>query len=129
MNKETQLMLAGLQDLFARELTDEEVTGVEVWNKCRDMERFLMTFPNEWAMFKEMLQTYVGDARGEWIDSISTKPSEVGNLIALHAQAHAIEMVISSFIQDVENAPTAAKQVPEPVKQGYAQLKAQPPKQ
>lgn len=126
MTKETQLIIAYLQTLFARELTEEEQTGIEVWNKCRDMERFLMTFPNEWHSFKEMLQRYAGDAREQWIDALKDSPSNVGDLVAIHAQAHAIDNVINGFIGDVEQAPEIAKIVPETVKQGYAQMKAQP---
>jgi hypothetical protein len=119
-------LVAGLESIFQRPLTDEERDSIVIWEKCRDLENFVSNFPHEWAIFKETLQSYASDYTDAW-DSMKENPPKSGkDLEVLHGQVFAVTKVISSFIADVENAPESARQVPQVVKEGFQQMQAMP---
>jgi hypothetical protein len=123
----TEQMLVGLESIFKRPLTEDEKDSVIVWDKCRDISNFLTGFPQEWALFKEMLEDSVADLKDQWNGLIDKPPSMAENLSVAHAQAYGAHAAISGFIRSVEAAPELAKNVPETVKEGYQQLRSMPP--
>lgn len=123
----TEQMIAGLESVFGRKLTDEEHDQVVVWQKCRDAAHFVECFPSEWKMFKDMLSEHIEDARQRWIDLLHTPPNKLSaGIELLHAHTNGIFETFTNFIDTVEAAPEMAKQVPDAVKEGVQQMRSQP---
>jgi hypothetical protein len=122
----TEQMVAALETELKRDLTDEEVAGIEVWSKSFELAHFISGFPQEWKLFKEMLESYRADFKAQWERVGETDPEHVGSLDVLHAQLYAANKLVSSFIRDVEAAPQNIREVPEVVAQNAGRLRAIP---
>ena len=118
-------LVAGLESILPRPLTDEERDSVAVWDKCRELESFILNFPREWEILKETLQSYADEYTEDW-DALKKVPPGRKDLDVLHGQVYAVAKVINSFISAVEYAPTAASLVPDIVKDGCARIQAMP---
>lgn len=120
-------VVAGLESIFERPLSDDERDQVAVWDKCRELENFVTNFPNEWKIFKETLESYASDYVDAW-ESMKSLPPDKNtlNLEVLHGQVYAVTRIISLFVRDVENAPNAASQVPDIIKEGFQRMQAIP---
>lgn len=120
-------LVAGLESIFFRSLTDEERDSVAVWDKCNELQNFVQNFPREWEIFKETLDSYAGDYTDAWesMKGISPEKNEL-DLKVLHGQVFAVTKVIANFIRDVEDAPKSAALVPDIIKEGFAQMQAMP---
>lgn len=118
-------LVAGLESIFQRSLTDEERDSVAIWDKCKELENFVQNFPREWEIFKETLQSYAGEYTDAW-DALKEVPPGRKDLDVLHGQVFAVTKVINSFVKDVEYSPTAASLVPDVVKDGFARMQAMP---
>lgn len=119
-------VIAALKGLFNRDLTDEEIDSVAIWDKCRDMQAFVENFPNEWKTFKDTLRSYANDYTDKWESLKRTHPDSAGDITGIHAQAYAVTRLVDSFIEDIESAPRRAAQVPEIVREGFQQMQAMP---
>lgn len=120
-------LVAGLESIFQRPLTDDERDSVAIWDKCRELENFVTNFPREWQIFKETLESYALDYTDAWETMKSISPDKKTlELDILHGQVYAVTKVIDSFVRDVENAPLASAQVPDVLKEGFAQMQAMP---
>src|SRR5579864_8791594 len=120
-------LVAGLESIFQRPLSDEERDSVAVWDKLRYLESFVQNFPGEWKIFKETLESYASDYTDAWEALKSIAPDKtVLNVEILHAQVHAVTSVIESFVANVENAPERAADVPQIVKDGFQQMQTMP---
>lgn len=128
MPSQYELVIAALKDIYHRDLTEEEENGVQIWTKCREIAHFVESYPLEWKIFREMLESYLDDFRQQWDEAQDRDPAKVGNLEVMHAQVYGAKHVITAFIRDVQNAPNLAKEVPETVKEGYRQMKSMPVK-
>jgi hypothetical protein len=122
----TEQMVSALEVTVKRPLTDEERSGIEVWSKSFDLAHFIEGFPQEWKLFKEMLESYLGDFNGQWIRAGVSDPATVGELNVIQAQLYGANKVISSFIFDVEHAPDRIREVPEVVQQHAGELRSMP---
>jgi hypothetical protein len=122
----TEQMVAALELSLKRDLSDDEKSGLEIWSKSFELAHFIEGFPNEWKMFKGMLESYLADRKQQWDDLKDTDPKDIGNLEVMHAQFYGANQVISRFIRDVENAPHLMRQVPEVVAENAGQLRAMP---
>ena len=122
----TEQMFAALKADFGRDLTEEEENGIQVWQKCRELSHFVEGFPQEWQVFKQMLNNYLADFDAQWKDAMKQEPGKIGNLEVMQAQAYGAWKVVSTFIQDVENAPLLAKEVPESIKEWARIVRAAP---
>lgn len=123
----TEEVVAGLESVFKRPLTEDEKDSVLVWYKCKDLAHFVEGFPQEWQLLKEMFERQLTDFREQWISAIDRAPGNFDvSFDVMHAQVYAATSVINSIIQGTEMAGTLAKQVPEIVKEGASQLHALP---
>jgi hypothetical protein len=126
MASKTEQMVTALEVTVGRPLTDEERAGIEVWSKSFDLAHFIEGFPQEWKIFKEMLESYLGDFHGQWVRAGETDPANVGDLSVIQAQLYGANKVISSFIFDVEHAPERIREVPDVVAQHAGELRSMP---
>ena len=122
----TEQMTAALEEITGRKLEDEEVSGLEIWNKSFDLAHFIEGFPQQWSLFKEMLESYLKDFEEQWENIKGRDPASCGDLSVIHAQVYGANRVVRAFIQDVENSPERMREVPEIVKQNAAQLRSVP---
>ena len=126
MVSKTEQMVTALELTVKRPLTDEERSGIEVWSKSFDLAHFIEGFPQEWKVFKEMLESYLGDFREQWKRAAETDPATVGNLDVMQAQLYGATKVIGSFIYDVEHSPERIREVPEVVSEHAGELRSMP---
>jgi hypothetical protein len=124
----TEQMVVALEGIVKKPLTDEEKAGLEVWSKSFDLAHFIEGFPQEWKLFKEMLESYLGDFEDQWKRAGKTNPSspEIANLDVLQAQLYGASHVVSAFIYDVEHAPDRIREVPEVVQEHAGELRSMP---
>ena len=126
MATKTEQMVAALEEIIGRKLADEETSGLEVWSKSFDLAHFIEGFPQQWSLFKEMLESYLKDFEEQWDGVKGKDPATCGDLGIIHAQVYGANSVVRAFIQDVENSPERMREVPEIVKQNAAQLRSVP---
>jgi hypothetical protein len=126
MASKTEQMVTALEVTINRPLTDEERSGIEVWSKSFDLAHFIEGFPQEWKLFKEMLQSYLSDFRGQWERAGATDPATIGDLKVIQAQLYGAEKVISAFVFDVEHSPDRIREVPEVVAEHAGELRSLP---
>ena len=126
MVSKAEQMVTALEGIVKQPLTDEEKAGLEVWSKSFDLAHFIEGFPQEWKLFKEMLESYLGDFRGQWERAGTTDPSTVGDLDVIQAQLYGANKVISSFIYDVEHSPERIREVPDVVAEHAGELRSMP---
>jgi len=126
MVTKTEQMTAALEEITGRKLEDEEVTGLEIWHKSFDLAHFIEGFPQQWSLFKEMLESYLKDFEEQWENIKGRDPASCGDLSVIHAQVYGANRVVRAFIQDVENSPERMREVPEIVKQHASALRSVP---
>ena len=126
MATKAEQMSAALEEIIGRKLEDEEISGLEIWSKSFDLAHFIEGFPQQWGIFKEMLESYLKDFEEQWEKVKKTDPAVCGDLAIIHAQVYGANRVVQAFIQDVENSPERMREVPEIVKQNATQLRSVP---
>lgn len=113
----TEQVFAALKADFGRDLTEEEENGILIWQKCRDMAHFVEGFPQEWDVFKQILQGHLASFELQWKRLMQQEPGKIGNLEVEQAKVYGACSIVSAFIQEVESAPILAKEVPESIKE------------
>lgn len=119
-------MIAGLESLFQRPLTEDEKTDVIVWTKCQQLDHFISGFPNEWNVIREMLDSSRQDVANQWLVLLTTHPDDIKDLAKLHAIAYASYHAYSNIIASSEGTSEQVKQVPEAIKEGLRLMQAVP---
>jgi hypothetical protein len=126
MATKTEQMSAALEEIIGRKLQDEEISGIEIWSKSFDLAHFIEGFPQQWSLFKEMLQAYLKDFEEQWDGVKGKDPKDCGDLAVIHAQVYGANRVVRAFIEDVESSPERMREVPEIVKQNASALRSVP---
>lgn len=118
-------MIAGLESIFQRPLTDEEKVDVTIWAKSQQLDHFIKGFPDEWDVVKEMLETARQDVISQWMSLLTVHPDGV-DVAKAHAVAYGSYQAYTNILQGAEGTSYRAEQVPEAIKEGLRMMQAAP---
>lgn len=119
-------MIAGLESLFRRELTEDEKVDVAVWTKCQTLDHFITSFPVEWSVLREMMDTARKDVVEQWLGLMRTHPDKIKDITKSHAVAYASYQAYSNLIESAEGTSDRVKEVPEAIKEGVRIMQSAP---
>lgn len=119
-------MIAGLESIFQRPLTDDEKNDVAVWTKSQQLDHFITGFPDEWNVVKEMLESARQDVANQWLVLLTTHPDDVKDVARLHAVAYASYHAYANIIASAEGTSERVRQVPEAIKEGLRVMQSVP---
>lgn len=104
-------MMAGIEQLRAAPLNEEERATIYLWNKGRALSQLVNLYG--WEVVLEMLQGYV---EGALKDLARIDPKEHDEVRAQHAVVFAANKIYSNFVEDVRVAIEASRTMPEVLK-------------
>jgi len=113
--------LADAMERAGIELTDEERYEIDLYNRGRDLAH-LVPSPG-WDTALAMLQSYPANAVRDLMGLAPGDPA----VETAHAAASGAAQVVAHFIQDVQNAVDASRQMPDALKKGLRAVKAATP--
>jgi|SRR5581483_7554655 len=122
LNFSADMMVTRLESLLQRELTEEEIAEIDLWQKGRALQQ-LIGLPG-WEVLVATSKEY---AQAEIRTLLNTQPGDTEKVMVNHAVAYGCDHMFEQFWRDIMTAVDASRRTPEVVKEAYRRRSEAPP--